>query len=87
MMKPRNDSFGKNQDQPQTEDQIKHNICNQESAIESAGNNDPSSPDKHTQKGVELNCVIFQKKFKSENKLKTHDSCYHMKKGIQNGYF
>ena len=66
MMKPRNDSFGKNQDQPQTEDQIKHNICNQESAIESAGNNDPSSPDKHTQKGVELNCVICQTKFKSK---------------------
>ena len=32
----RNYSFGKNYDQPPTEDQVKHNICNQESAIESA---------------------------------------------------
>ena len=70
----RNDSFGKNYDQPQTEDQIKHNICNQESSIESAVNNDLSSPDKHTQKVEKLNCVICQKKFKSENNLKTPNS-------------
>ena len=73
-----------NIDQPQIEDQIKHKECGQEPLIESVVNNDISSNE--PPKGEELNCVVCQKKFKSENNLKTHDLRYHMKKGIQNGY-
>ena len=54
----RNDSSDKNSDQPQIEDQLKHIEYVQESVFESVVNNDLSSPDKHTPKGEELNCVI-----------------------------
>ena len=82
----RNDSSDKNCDQPQIQDQIKHIEYVQESVFESVVNIDISSQDEHTPKGEELNCVICQKKFKSDNRLKTHDLPYHMKKGIQNKY-
>ena len=67
-----------NIDQPQIEDQIKHKECGQEPLIESVVNNDISSNE--PPKGEELNCVVCQKKFKSENNLKTHDLQYHMQK-------
>ena len=83
----RNDISDKNIDQHQIEDQIKHKECVQEPVNEPVVNNYVSSNNKHPPKGGELNCLLCQKTFKSENTLKTYDLWYHMKKGLKNGYF
>ena len=76
----RSNSSDKNYDQPQIEDQIRHNEYIEESGMESIFNDDLSSHNKHTPRGasimnyLELIFVICQKKIKKPRDLGKYKS-------------